>query len=146
MARTKFRNVTHPSRRLLIGGIAALPALAATSRPATLADLPADAELVGLVHQLEMIDDAIDAAIMVAPDPAEADTRELWRSFDLLCNRIAETPASTACGLVAKARAARCCSGGQDPSSGDDVGQRVAWSLVADVIELGEDTDNEFWG
>ena len=122
------------SRRSVLGSFAVSPVLASTG---VSAEAPcADAELVALGRQLDSIPAALDRAS--EHDEAMA----LLEKIDTLSAAIVATPAKTLQGLYVKAHATAWAlrgdfAGDFDPMDESSNNDRVAASLVRDLLELG---------
>ena len=118
------------SRRLILGSLAASPILTSTGASA---EAPcADAGLIALGRQLNSIPAALDRA--GEHDEAMA----LVEKIDTLSAAIVATPAKTLQGLYVKARAtAWALQGDFDPMEETSNNDRIAASLVRDLLELG---------
>jgi hypothetical protein len=118
------------SRRAVVGGLAIGSTLSAASGAAVL-NSP-DAELIALGRQL----DSIPAALDRASEYDEA--MVLLEQIDILSNAIVTTPAKTLQGLYVKARAtAWALQDDPDPMKESSINNRVAASIVRDLLEFG---------
>src|SRR5258707_346523 len=95
-----------------------------------------DDKLLALGREFDAVASAIDAAIADASSPPAVMTT-LLAKLGPLDAAIVETPARTIEGLWVKARAA-CWAllGDLDPTSGSTTDQRMAMSIIRDLVRL----------
>jgi hypothetical protein len=137
---------THTTnRRALLAGLATAPlapapSWAATSNPdARLLDLfakwsPIADEANRTVARRWQLEDAGGEPLEV--DALEAREQELIALAEPLREKIAQVPARTLPGLIAKARVASDSNGGIEPDELDGTNVGLALALVRDLIEL----------
>ena len=121
------------SRRAVVGGAAALSALSASA--ASAATNLGDGELIALGQELE----ATSAALNLAGDHEEA--MALLGRTEQLSAAIVVTPAKTFRGLYVKARATAWAlesdCGLLDPTKESTINDRVAASIIRDLLNIG---------
>ena len=120
------------SRREVVRGIAATPAVAAATFTAAVSP---DATLVALGVQFDEIARAIDSAIEQRRHFNALNT--LLPRFDVVEAAILATEAKTIRGLQIKARAAHCALlGNLEPAVQATSDQRMSLSIIGDLIAL----------
>jgi hypothetical protein len=125
-----------PSRRVLLGGSAALlagAALTATQAVGTAAASP-DAELIRLCDEHPRNIDAFNNS----PFQGDAEDDPLWHAYERTRDAIYDAKPKTIAGMVAKARAAKAEAiqpdGSEHPANCP--AEYWAWDLVNDLIRI----------
>jgi hypothetical protein len=125
----------HPTRRSVVAGFAVLPAMSRDEGSP-------DAELIALGRQFDAITSAFDDAFRQVRPGNDLKQKALDRKMDGLLDllgpveaAIVATPARTIAGLYVKARAANWSREGLiDPLAEECTDERMAWSIVRDLI------------